>query len=65
MLKDLRHELAAEVNGQQNFFVQLDVHPHTLFLCECGSVEVWVWGCGEYGCDSVGKCRCECGCGEV
>ena len=69
MLKDLRHELAAEVNGQQNLFVQLDVHPHALFLCECGSVEVWRCGCegvGSMGVTvwesadvsvGVGKCR--------
>ena len=48
MLKDLCHKLAAEVKGQQNLFVQLDVHPHPLFLCECGNVE-------ECGCEGVGS----------
>ena len=47
VFKDLHHELAAEVNGQQNLFVQLDVHPHPIVLCGCGSVE-------ECGCEGVG-----------
>ena len=40
MLEDLQHVLTAQVNGQLDLLVQLDVHPHPLILyimvCVCG-----------------------------